>query len=88
MCLRILREDGRILNHLNSWNVPVKKSIGRRYDSFEVSTDDEGNYRPLIAMPYRRSLTLRDARVLRNYRLPLGRGCSYLRASPRPLFIG
>jgi hypothetical protein len=47
---------------------------------FEVSTDDEGNYRPLIAMPYRRSLTLRDARVLRNYRLPLGCGCSYLRA--------
>jgi hypothetical protein len=24
---------------------------------FEVSTDHEGNYRPLIAMPYRRSLT-------------------------------
>jgi hypothetical protein len=35
MGLRILREDGRILNHLNSWNVPVKKSIGRRYDGLK-----------------------------------------------------
>jgi len=58
--------------------VPVKKSIGRRYDGFEVSTDDEGNYRPLTAMGYRRSLTLRDARVLRNYRLPLKIGLRLL----------
>jgi len=63
--------DARILNHLNSWSVPEEKSIDRKIRWSEVSTDDEGIIVLGLRVRYRRSLTLRDARVPRNYRLPM-----------------